>query len=257
MKSRNIEFFSLVPGLVDTNPIIPASSYRPDWVSKARDDFKQAQNNTLGKFSHIYMCPGIFDVMKTGYIIPMWFDAIIECQRNGEFRFQLPNQTFATIVESYGQDTITSLEGTNQLIPHPPWHTSGDQILKILTPWKVIAPRGVKFLFLPYPYPDSYDFQSTIGILDPGISVDINAQCFWFCKPGEHAVIKAGTPLALLVPLSQETFNLEVRDATDKDRLWIDRRDFIQNSTHVPRRNLVKKAYAKYFHSPKNFFKKK
>ena len=56
-------------------------------------------------------------------------------------------------------------------------------------------------------------------------------------------MLKAGTPMCQLIPLSSEKFDLEVRDATDADKEWLQKRLYVNNHTFVVKRPAIKAAY--------------
>jgi hypothetical protein len=60
-------------------------------------------------------------------------------------------------------------------------------------------------------------------------------------------LIKAGTPLAHFIPISEEKFNLVCRDATENDKKWLRKRNFFNNFTFKLKRNLIKDFYHKHF----------
>jgi hypothetical protein len=241
---RSIEFFSTVHGLADACPIIPAKEYTSKWMSSARQDYITEMKKNSGKFNHIYQCPGIFDMFNHGYIIPMWHDVIIKTDGDSKnFAWMLPS---GDIQDLMGEVNIIGkhVPGLADLIPKRPW--SLDAIIKLNTPWQIVAPKGVKFIMLPIAYPDTFEFEATVGILDPGVSSEVNVQMWWNLKKGEH-LIKAGTPLAHLIPLSEEKFELVCRDMTEHDKLWMKKRLFFNNFTFKLKRNSIKEFYYKHF----------
>lgn len=241
---KTITFFSTVPGLAETLPIIPARDLNLHWAKRARQDYIDTAKKQLGSL-HIYQCPGIFDLLSTGYIIPMWHDVIITT--NGDdrnFEFTIPTPDLNELMGDKKQIIGKQESGIGTLVPVRPW--ACDSLLKINTPWHVIAPKGVKFLMIPIAYPDSFEFESSTGILDPSHSSEINVQAFWNIKRGEH-YLKAGTPLAQLIPLSSEEFKMECRDASTYDQLWLDKLKFLKHFTFRLKRNVIKNAYLKHF----------
>ena len=104
------------------------------------------------------------------------------------------------------------------LISKPPW--AENFIIKIDTGWNIIAPKGVKFLLLPIAYPDNFDFTSTIGILDPAVSGELNFQVYWNATEPE-TTIRAGTPLGHLIPLSEKKYQMVQRNTNQRDHMWI------------------------------------
>ena len=73
-----------------------------------------------------------------------------------------------------------------------------------------------------------------------------NVQAYYNIPKGEY-LLKAGTPLAQIIPLSEEKFELVVRDKNKSDDLWLKKKRFIMNFTFKIRRNLVQDIYNKHF----------
>jgi len=240
---RTIEFFSTVDGLADACPIIPAKDYTAKWMAAARQDYIEELKMQTGKWSHIYQCPGIFDLFNHGYIIPMWHDVSIKTNGNATgFSYLMPTDSLEKIIPS--NPVGKHIDGLDKFIPSRPW--SLNNVIKLNTPWNVIAPKGIKFLLIPISYPDSFEFEAAPGILDPGYSSEINLQIHWNILNGEY-VLKAGTPMAHLIPLSEENFNMVCRTMNEHDKKWIHKRTFFNHFTFKLKRNLIKEVYYKHF----------
>ena len=211
-KDNEIIFFHNEPSITDLFPIVESKELKLNWPNKLRQDLKNRvkKDTELDMYyNHVSRCPGIFDLFKYGYVVSLHKDIIIK-PKGKEFDYVLPtkphrDRTFAISWQS------------GNLIAKPPW--AANFIIKIETGWNVIAPKGIKFIMLPIAYPDSFEFTSTIGILDPSIATDINFQMFWNEK--EDTIIKAGTPLGQLIPLSDKTFKMIQRNMNEKDLYWI------------------------------------
>ena len=111
---------------------------------------------------------------------------------------------------------------------------------------KALVDKGVKFMFMPLPYPDSFDYESTSGILDPAESSELNIQLNWYKEEGE-VLIKAGTPLMYILPISEKEYSLVSRDATDKEINWMKKRRYFNSFSFTPIRSKVKTLYERYF----------
>ncbi len=242
---KKITFFTEIPGVADAYPVIDAKDFKPSWVGPARESYiAKNQNNNGSKFNHLYRCPGIFDIMQTGYIINSPWDIIIDTFGDGEkFKWTLPTSDLVDLSRAPLVGGHSSID-FSQYFPSRPGQLKS--VIKFNTPWYVIAPKDLKFLIIPIPYSDTYDFESYHGILDPGYSAEINVQLKWNVLNGRH-VIKAGTPLCQIIPLSSEKFQLEVRNGTEHDMGWIKRRNYFYNLSFVFKRNLMKEMYQKYF----------
>lgn len=240
-KKEKIEFFSKVSGVAETFPIVPAAQFKARWMEVLKEDYKKYKNTTIP--SHLQMCPGIFDIYQHGYLVPMWHDVIIKTDHERQdFDWVLPSQSLTTLK---GGDAVgTHPYDIGKWLPKRP--QSKHAILKLNTPWHVIAPKGVKFMVLPVPYTDTYDFESCIGVLDPAISTEVNIQGYWNVNSGER-LIKAGTPLMMLVPLTENNYNYETRDMNEHDKKWIDKRNYIYIFGFKVDKQRMKKAYYKHF----------
>ena len=244
MDMDTIEFFSVAPGLPELFPIIPASQYRAQWMIAAKNDWVETkQKYTKSRLTHLYQCPGIFDLFNHGYIIPLWHDLLIKTDGNNKnFSWSIPS---GTLNNYRGKEVVgTHKPGLDKFLPKRPW--SLDQVVKLDTPWNVIAPKGVKFLMLPIAYPDDFTFENAIGILDPSISTEVNLQLHWNNVKGE-TLLKAGTPIGHLIPLTEKKYDLVVREMNDHDRRWLEKRNFFMSVFFRENRNLLKDFYYKHF----------
>lgn len=231
---KTIEFFTTVPGLTETYPIKEAKDVIPGWVESARVDYLKANKRD----PHIVRCPGIFEMFGNGFIVSMWHDVEITTN-NTSFTYTVPDNK---LNEMLGKDVvqIQHESGVARFLPKRPW--SCKSILKINTPWHVMAPKGMKFLMLPLAYSDQFDFESCIGILDPSISSEINIQGYWNVPVGTK-VLKAGTPIAQLIPITESKIKAIVRDMNEKDKKWIDKRSYLNFFSFILNRTKVKEAY--------------
>lgn len=240
---RTIEFFSSLEGLADAVPIIPASEFRPKWMEAAREDYIRVKNLRLDKFTHIYRCPGIFDLYNEGFIVPMWHDLIIKTKINDNkaFGWAVPSED----LQPSNRSMVDALnDNITRFIPRRPW--SMQKPIKLNTPWHIVAPKGVRFMMMPIAYPDSFEYEHCPGILDPGYSSEINLQMWWNKLDGEH-LIKAGTPMVHMIPLTNEKFKYTCRTMTDNDLKWLEKRRFFMNFTFTQKRNFMKDMYNKFF----------
>ena len=70
--TKKIEFFSSVPGVAETFPIVPARQVLPGWIHQARADYlKQKDKREL----HIFKCPGIFEMFGTANLTILIFSS--------------------------------------------------------------------------------------------------------------------------------------------------------------------------------------
>lgn len=231
-------------GVADLYPIQNTyRNYHPKWIAKSMQDYKKLRESqtSIKKTTHLMQCPGIFQMFKEGYIVRAWFDFVITTNKNRDgFDWRIPSDTLLNFAEA---DVITSHPTqVNQFIPKR--EKQIDNIVKIMTPYHVIAPKGVKLLFMPLPYNDHFDFESSVGILDPQDSTEINIQLHWF-KDNDEILVKAGTPLMYMLPLTEKKLEMVCRDATKKEKKFISKRKYIDSSHFGKPRSKIKNLYNK------------
>jgi len=178
---------------------------------------------------------------KIGFIIRSWCD--IEIHSNDSLEGFVASQDLEDLL---GKPVlqIQSGDGLGKLLPKRPW--SNKDILKINTPWHIKS--NLKFLMIPLPYSDEFGLESTIGILDPSISSEINIQAY--INGRGILKIKAGDPICQLIPLSEKNEIIKVRDANKNDLEYIEKRKYINNFGFRLNRNFIKNLYKKFI-SPK------
>ena len=256
-QKTKIEFFHHKPNIIENFPIIEYKDLKLQWVKKAREDFqnraKKGDNNIPG-FTHLSRCPGIFELFKYGYVITLHEDIKIMPKKGEGFEWMSSSSFHSgpgpdnVIIEgqfdSIGQQQLNSFV---HLIPRPPW--TNDFIMKISTGWHVIAPKCLKFLVLPIAYPDTFDFTSTMGVLDPSMATQINFQMYWNATEPE-TIIRAGTPLGHLIPLSEKKYQMVQRIANQQDRDWVNKFNSARRSSFWPMKmhNKIIDMYNKHWH---------
>ena len=246
MKKR-IEFFNEIRGVADLFPIIEAKDYKPNWTKKAREDYLQNKDVDV----HPYRCPGIFDLFNCGYIVRSWCDFSMtipkETIEDGVFHGTVSSRDFQTISGRPIEEVIGGHpDRVMKFVPRP--KGTLNNFTKISTLWHIVAPKGLKFLFLPLPYPDSFEFYNAPGILDPSINAEINLQLFWNIT-GSY-FIQAGTPLGQLIPLTEKKYDFICRDMNTSDKNWLDKFLFFKKHSFnrtLTIRNKIKEIYKKHF----------
>jgi hypothetical protein len=249
---RKITFFTTVNGLQDAFPVIPAKDYRPNWIAGARDSYlkrKEKAEKENERFTHLYRCPGIFDIMSKGFILPMMWDVIIETNGDDEsFGWSVPSGELS-LIHTNGKLVDGHMA---HLIAQPMPKRTGclKSLVKFNSPWHVVAPPDVKLMIIGIPYPDPEDavFEQVPGILDPGMSTELNPQGYWKVLNDKH-LLRAGTPMMQIIPLTDEEFELEVKVAGPKEIEWAVKRNYFFNLAFAFKRNLMKAQYIKHFFS--------
>jgi hypothetical protein len=241
-EQQRIEFFNSEPSIIENFPIIESKDLKLNWVKALKKDFQDRVENTTTtdkpSFTHLSRCPGIFDLFKYGYIIPLHKDLTIKPKGNKNFEWILPS---APQDDTFKIDWISS-----DHVAKPPW--TADFIVKICTGWNIIAPKDLKILVLPITYPDTFDFTAAAGILNPAMATHINFQMFWN-YPDKETTIPAGTPLGHLIPLTEKKYKWTQRISNQQDRDWIKMGDSTRSTSFRPHtmRSKMVAMYKKYW----------
>lgn len=238
-----IEFFSAVRGVAEAFPVLESKKNIPQWMYTARQAYSEQQDK---RDLSISKCPGIVEVLTKGFVVRAWHDIDVVSEEHG-LSGKTPSEELNTLLGN-PVIQIQSGEGIGQFLPRRPW--SNKDILKINTPWHIKA--DCKFLMIPLPYTDAFEFESCTGILDPSVSSEINVQ--GYVNGRGSFTIKAGQPICQLIPLTDDSYEIEVRDMNDEDKKWIETRKYLNNSGFTMNKSLLRTAYNRFlqtFKSPK------
>lgn len=250
-RKPKVEFFSLIPEVARLAPIVPANSFRPNWLveaTKEYSDLKRHDNFGKKEVQHTAMCPGIFNLVKHGWIMTTWQDLIITT--NGD------KQTFKWS-SAMDQSQLNGGKVAGESIGwHPKeqladyqggWEDSLNCVLKIQTPWRCVVPKGYYLLENSVPYSDDTRFTTLPGFYSREYGVaQMNIQLKWHVLDGE-TLVKAGTPIAhyMLIPKTQ--YDMEARVATELDK-ELDNATLIENKRRlVSDRKESKCVFARLF----------
>lgn len=233
-RKMKIEFYSSIDGVVDAFPVQHAKECLPSWIGLAKQEY--ISNKSMPS---VYKCPGIVDILTTGFIIKAWHDIDVQSQ-NDRLIGYAPS---ADLEDMLGCPPV-QVQGGHEIakfLPQRPW--SHSDILKINTPWHIVAPKGMKLLMLPISYSDNFMFESTTGILDPSVSSEVNIQGY----VNHLGVIKAGTPLVHIIPMTSDKYELIVRNINDHDRLWVKKKKYLNAFSFIFNRKKTKEAYEEHY----------
>ena len=218
-KRPEIEFFSIQPEITKLAPIVPAHEIKPKWFDKAQEDFvENAKDPDFGKrkFIHTAKCPGIFNLIRYGWVMTTWQDILIKTNGDTQsFEWQTPidqktmkaTNEFAPQVGYHGKEQLSDYMGG--------WDDSLNCVIKINTPWRCIVPKGYYLLEGPVPYSDDNRFTTMPGFFSQEYGVaQMNVQLKWHVLNGE-TLIKAGTPIAHYMLVPQDQARMKVSDANE------------------------------------------
>ncbi|CAB4125869.1 hypothetical protein UFOVP181_369 [uncultured Caudovirales phage] len=208
-----IRFYSLEPGTVTLFPIVKSTAIDRKFLSQSQVG---DQPETLSSKN----CPGIKKIVSSGWIVPAPADFSILTNGDGvSFDWGEPYR-FTKITP--GMDAYVNSHTRSQTEPLlDNENTTLKTVVKIETPWRVEASDDTILLLMPVTYNNESRFSAATGILDPKYGHVLNIQLFWKVLNGA-TVIKAGTPLCQIIPISRKALSKSYYDviidvATDED----------------------------------------
>jgi hypothetical protein len=216
-KSDKIQFISTVEGLESIEECLPrpAKHFIPQWFKDIPSkDFMTAKT-----------CPSFPDYFSQGYIVPMWCDAELSCDKDTwswKTSYDLitwdihPNAQFLDY-------TKTSFNGTD-----------GQFIFKTNCPWRIITPPGWSVLQLPLFYHFNKEWSVLPGVVDTDIHSEINQQVLYHGN-GKTIRISRGDPFVLYIPYKRSNkIKSQTRYQTENDKKIIKNQTYNSKTKFVP-----------------------
>lgn len=236
-----VEWVTSVPGLAETYPIIPARTALPAWFKASPTKISKDRAHGHGMGGHgappgpppkqggtvvapaaywrdesptIRHCPGVVDVMRSGYLLRAWTDIEITTPEPPKG----PEDQFRAITgmrpDELGGKIGAFGPGLNQKLPL--WPGEYAFALKFDSPWVCKTPPGYSLLYAPVPYDEQRPYRVLHGITDNDTFHIVNLLIMW-SHYGTY-VIEAGTPLCWLLPIRREGYNLPTDVVYDPER---------------------------------------
>lgn len=235
-----VEWVTGTPGLAENYPIVPARSALPEWFkeSATKVDSAVAQGRSHGghqppvptgtvdgpkTYSRdtkptIRHCPGVVDVLRSGYLLRAWTDIEINTPAPATGTPQDMHQAQTPMrPDEIGGRLGGFGAALNQKLPL--WPGEYSFAIKADSPWTCRTPPGWSLLFLPIPYEEKKPWRLVPGITDSDEFHVINLILMW-SHHGSY-LIEAGTPLCWLLPVRRDGFNMptDVRFDPEYDQL--------------------------------------
>jgi hypothetical protein len=200
---------------------------------------KQKQITSVGK------CPAVNSMMHSGFIIYAPADFSVYAQ-NTDHLDTYHDGTFPPMdclvnsrpyIECHGVDQTKWLKDSTK-------DSSNDIIIKVCTMWSVLCDDDIAFMQMKVPFSKESRFSAVTGILDPVLSPEINIQLWWHVNDGSEVTIKAGTPLAMYLPISKKMFDYdaEIGTASEDDVKMSQEYAYLLGSQFSENRSPAKKA---------------
>jgi hypothetical protein len=207
--SNKIKFTKVNPEISDDYAPIPAKNILPEWykktpsyingLSKINYGEKVSSNGTIKK------CIPVFDALTAGYILTTPCDIVIRKTPNGTMEYY---PTLSNMIHFHDIIQAPYHPNMNKL-PYP----------KIENPWAIQTPPGYSCLIMPPVHSTNTYFTILEGVVDTDkFFVSINFP-FVLNDTNFEGVIPAGTPMAQIIPFKRETWQLELGNHKDIDKI--------------------------------------
>ena len=198
------------PTLLEMFPVVEANKNYPSYYKTLESKYQKLDKrnsrfveNAPEKQSTIRSCYGINNFNNYGFILPVW----------GEYSIVMDNSNAHAIGSA--DNRISYHEGEQSAGALDPYH-----IFKLESPWEFTCNRDIKFLMTQNVFAVNSEYYSiTPGITDfynqttTNIFLMVNRH-----QNNKEILIKAGSPLAKFIPLTDEDVELrhEVVDDVKK-----------------------------------------
>lgn len=179
----------------------PAKNYLPKWWKDAWTfgrvvDEKKLQLTNGTTNSTFKKCQPILDSLTHGYIIELPFDIYLEQDEGNEDGFKISWKVDAGIFTTHGQHAM------NMETPHG-YHK---RILKYQWPIVPYTPEGFSLLVVePLGY-NQLPFKAVPAIVDTDDKRTTNFAIPCWPSTSFDGIVKAGTPIAQLIPIKRENW---------------------------------------------------
>jgi hypothetical protein len=201
--SLKTKFVANIPELKHIEETLPTkvNIYTPEWFKKLKPLIGEMSKYDRG--GTVKRCPSFVDWFKTGYILPMWADSLLNTKGEPSWKSASGN---------YNWDIHHNEQFLNH-IPNNPNNISA--VFKAECPWFMITPKGYSVLQLPLFY-NFNEWEILPGIIDTDKHHELNQQIIVY---GEKEVfIERGTPLVMYIPFKREEHELEIIYADNMDK---------------------------------------
>ena len=227
MKTHKIKFFHLNPALTELYPAVLGNDHTMDWIKDERKKWNSIDEKTRLGMKSILKCPGIFDMYSKGFFIQQPYEVLLTAKENKVY-IKTPDlnslyENTQKIVFHQPNDIaiMPFREGTLSCMPNIP---TGFQLLS-----------SIPLLILPVPYPDQYEWEGSMGILETHKSVEVNLQVHLNNYKGEKEKtwrINPGDNIMFVIPLTSDNWVIE-NQLTIKEKLWIEAHIIIKRKKNL------------------------
>ena len=217
----------------------PASESVPEWY-KNLESYISGQKKPTGQgqtSATIKRCMPVFDAITNGYILYTYSDVYVSQQAIPDENGKPTDQTYPWY--EWPSSEIIQFHPIEQAPSHP--QANGMSYPKWINPWSIRTPKGYSILFTAPMHRDSV-FTILDGVVDTDqYDAPVNFP-FVLNDVKFEGLIPAGTPMAQIIPIKREDWEMKFGTKKDLDK---------QNLTTRLLRSSFFDSYKNKFRQPK------
>jgi len=186
--------------------------YPEYWKSLPKSNTIKTNNGINIEYSDsLKTCSAFIDLYKSAFTIPLWADLKLKVDKNKQYFWHWSHEGVGDNEDSIAQPNENQYgEAFNNYTP-----------LKIRSPWLIREKKGVKFYWTEPTWNYVNKFSDTLKIL-PGVvsyNTSFTTHINILVKTGiGEIMIPYNTPMALIIPLSEE--NIEFKNHLVDEKEW-------------------------------------
>lgn len=217
--------------IIDAFPIDNSIKYFPEWLKKLPFDVEVFDKNLNMSYptATIKRCPGIIELFKKSYTMPLWADVIININENSSWSYKSPHEKVL-------------------LNSHDRWQYGSifDDFFhfKLSTPWLIKSKSDVNFLVHPSTWNNVRNWNHiyfVTGMIEYKYQNEHNINFFLKNEP-QSIMLSAGMPLVMMTPLTEKKVVIKNHMVTSNE--WQNIFDKQKNNYHFTKSYLkFKKLY--------------
>ena len=219
-KKTKLEFINIIPEAARLQPIEKAGAI-PAWFDGLKELFQEVKRSPDYDFTeqiHTIRCPGIFGLIRSGWIMKTWQDMVFETNGDPEFlSWSTPISQAAIGLDNFIGESV-HIHPPKQLTKFMGVPASTIKpVLMYNSGWRVRVPKGYYLLEMPVAYSGDFRFTTLSGVFGHEYGyANMNPQFLWHVTNGKE-VIRAGTPIAQYVLIKRDGVDFSSRAATPEE----------------------------------------
>lgn len=199
--------------LAKNHPVKRGAKFLPEWWKQLPSTYPmQTENGIMRPVPTVRKCGGLINLYTQGWILPAWSDILLKTREDGYFAYEYPVGPDWARVETHSREQF---KGAFEGYIH----------MKIISPWVLVDRHetNTKFLWTPASwslFDDQPEFRVLPGIVDFTDNIGTHLNMLLPAINKEY-LIKAGTPLVHLSPITEKKVTFETHTMSSSELLQL------------------------------------